>query len=221
MCKAIVNQYEGRRAIRRKRPLLLLVCLIPFLGLIPPVVCAAADAALPELRIGVVYRTGDTGNRILSGVNHALESYLNKQGDKGVKFRVVIEKYPYLDEKGGEEKIKSIFKNEDNKSIHLILGPSDSGVFVKIAELSKDKTMDPAPVVSSLVTSQEGNSEGDWRFRTNVDTEARARAVSDYLNRVGYQAVGVLYRDNEFGKHAAETFKSQLSQSGEDYLALP
>ncbi len=221
MYRTIVNQSKGRRSSHCKRLQLLLACWILFLGLYPLFVSAAADAGKPELRIGVVYRAGDTGNRILSGVNSALESYLNQKDSKRKKFKVVIEKYPYIDEHAGIDRIYSIFDNKDKKNLHLILGPSDSGVFVEMAKRPEYENKASLPVISPLVTSQEGNNEGDWRFRINVDTEVRSHAISDYLNRIGYQAVGVLYRDNEFGKHAAETFKSQLSQTDENNLALP
>ncbi|MEN8167193.1 MAG: PilZ domain-containing protein [Pseudomonadota bacterium] len=200
-----------------KRPLIHLICWSLLSGLILPVACAAADAGKPVFRIGVVYRVGDTGNRILSGVTRAVERYSSDNG----KFQVEVEKYPYLDENAGIDSIFSIFDDKDKKSIHLILGPSDSGIFVEMAQRAEYEEKASLPVVSPLVTAQEGNTEGDWRFRTNVDIEARSRAISDYLSHAGYQATGVLYRDNEFGKRAAEAFKSQFLQAEEDYLALP
>jgi hypothetical protein len=182
--------------------------------LLIPTVFAAKNDSKPVLRIGVVYHVGDTGNRILSGVNRAVNVYSN--GNE--KFKVEVEQYPYLDENSGIDSILSIF---DDKSIHLVLGPSDSGVFVDLAERAEYKEKASTPVVSSLVTTQDGNKEGDWRFRTNIDVEARARAVSDFLSHAGYQAVAVLYRSNEFGKRASEAFKNQLIQPEQDYLALP
>lgn len=186
-------------------------------GLILPAVCVAANAGKPILRIGVVYRGGDTGNRILSGANRAIERYTKNNG----KFQVEMEQYPYLDETTGVDSIFSIFDNKDGKNIHLVLGPSDSGIFVELAKRTEYEEKASVPIVSPLVTAQEGNQENDWRFRTNVDIEARARAISDHLDHAGYQAVGVLYRDNEFGKRAAEAFKTQFVQGEEDYLALP
>ncbi len=197
------------------RPVLLqLFCCSLLPGLLISTVYASADDSKPVLRIGVVYHVGDTGNRILSGVNRAVNVYSN--GNE--KFRVEVEQYPYLDENSGIESILSIF---DDKSIHLVLGPSDSGVFVDLAKRAEYKEKASTPVVSSLVTTQDGNKEGDWRFRTNIDVEARARAASDFLSHAGYQAVAVLYRSNEFGKRSAEAFRNQLIQPELDYLALP
>lgn len=193
------------------------VCLGLLLVLAAPSLNAATNADKPELHIGVVYRAGDTGNRILSGINRAVERYL--QGDS--RFRVKLEEIHYLDENAGLNEIYSIFDNQDKKNIHLIIGPSDSGIFVDMAKRPEYKEKASVPVVSPLITSQEGNIEGDWRFRTNVDIEARSRAISDYLNHSGYQAVGVLYRDNAFGKRAAEAFKAQHPQAKEGYLILP
>lgn len=183
-------------------------------GLFISTAYAAEGASKPVFRVGVVYREGDTSNRILSGVNRAVKRYSN--GNE--KFQVEVEKYPYLDENAG---IESIFSILDDKSIHLVLGPSDSGVFVEMAKRAEYKEKALIPIVSSLVTAQDGNKEGDWRFRTNVDVEARARAVSDFLSHASYQAIAVLYRDNEFGKRAEEAFNNQLIQPEEDYLALP
>jgi hypothetical protein len=182
--------------------------------LLIPAVYAAEDASKPVLRIGVVYHVGDTGNRILSGVNRAVKRYSN--GNEKLKVEVV--QYPYLDENSGIDSILSIF---DDKSIHLVLGPSDSGVFVDLAKRAEYKEKALIPVVSPLVTAQDGNKEGDWRFRTNVDVEARARAASDFLSHASYRAVAVLYRNNEFGKRASEAFKNQLITPEQDYLALP
>jgi len=183
-------------------------------GLLMSTVYAAEDASKPVLRVGVVYHVGDTGNRILSGVNRAVKLYSN--GNE--KFKVEVEQYPYLDENSGIDSILSIF---DDKSIHLVLGPPDSGVFVELAKRAEFKDKASTPVVSSLVTAQDGNKEGDWRFRTNVDVEARARAASDFLSHASYRAIAVLYRNNEFGKRASEAFKNQLIQPEKDYLALP
>ena len=183
-------------------------------GLLISTAYAAEGASKPVFRVGVVYREGDTSNRILSGVNRALERYSNGNG----KFQVEVETFPYLDENAG---IESIFSILDKKSFHLVLGPSDSGVFVEVAKRAEYKEKALIPIVSSLVTAQDGNKEGDWRFRTNVDVEARARAVSDFLSHASYQAIAVLYRDNEFGKRAEEAFNNQLIQPEKDYLALP
>ena len=185
-----------------------------FPGLLISTAYAADGTSKPVFRVGVVYLVGDTGNRILSGVNRAVKQYSN--GNE--KFQVEVEKYPYLDENAGIESIFSIF---DDESIHLVLGPSDSGVFVEVAKRAEYKEKASIPIVSSLVTAQDGNKEGDWRFRTNVDVEARARAASDFLSHASYKAIAVLYRDNEFGKRASEAFKNQLIQPEADYLALP
>lgn len=178
---------------------------------------AALNADKPVFRIGVVYHVGDTGNRILNGINSALSSY----EEDGGRFNVELIEYPYLDETAGIDSIFKIFENSDEKDVHLILGPTDSGVFVNLEKRTEYAEKASVPLVSSLVTSQEGNKAEDWRFRTNVDVEARSRAISDHLNHAGYQAVGVLYRNNEFGERAEQSFKSQFSQAEEDYLALP
>ncbi|MGB5644589.1 MAG: ABC transporter substrate-binding protein [Gammaproteobacteria bacterium] len=192
--------------------MLLYWCL--FSGVLVSTALAAEGVSKPVFRVAVVYRVGDTGNRILNGVNRAVKHYSN--GNE--KFQVEVEKYPYLDENAG---IESIYKIFDDKSIHLVIGPSDSGVFVEVATRAEYEKKASIPIVSSLVTAQDGNKEGDWRFRTNVGVEARARAASDFLSHASYQAIAVLYRDNEFGKRASEAFKNQLIQSDENYLALP
>ena len=194
--------------------LLQLFCWTLLACLSAPSVHAAESTPKPVFRLGVVYQVGDTGNRILSGVNRAVSQY----SDANAKFQVEVAQFPYLDENAG---IDTIFNLFDDKSIHMVIGPSDSGVFVEIANRAEYKDRASLPIVSSLVTAQDGNAEGDWRFRTNVDVEARARAASDFLSHAGYQAIAVLYRNNEFGNRAAEAFKNQLVEAEENYLALP
>ena len=84
-------------------------------GLLISTVYAAEGASKPVLRVAVVYHVGDTGNRILSGVNRAVKLYSN--GNQ--KFRVEVAQYPYLDENSGIDSILSIF---DDRSIHNIYG---------------------------------------------------------------------------------------------------
>ena len=186
----------------------LLLCLVV------PTVQAAKAGQDNTLRIAVVYRVGDSGTRILGGVKTAVETYTQRGG----KFKVEVMPVPYLDELGGIEAILKLF---DDKSVHLILGPSDSGVFVDVEKRPDYEKKASKPIVSPLVTALAGNKEGDWRFRTNIDVEARARAASDFLSHASYQAIGVLYSNNEFGQRAAKTFQNQLVQPDENYLALP
>ncbi|WP_455221811.1 ABC transporter substrate-binding protein [Kaarinaea lacus] len=194
--------------------------LVRFVGwslLLCLVVPTAQEAkASPDntLRIAVVYRDGESGKRILGGVKGAVETYKKQDG----KFKIEVKPVPYLDELSGIEEILKLF---EDKSIHLILGPSDSGVFVNVEKRADYEKKASKPVVSPLVTSLAGNKEGDWRFRTNIDVEARVRAASDFLSHASYQAIGVLYSNNEFGQRAAKAFQNQLVQPDEDYLALP
>jgi len=178
-----------------------------------PAISVAKTSPESTLRIAVVYRMGDSGTRILGGVKAAVDSYKSQDG----KFKVEVKPVPYIDELDGIEEILKLF---DDKSVHIILGPSDSGVFINVKKRPEYAKKASKPIVSPLVTAQEGNLDGDWRFRTNIDVEARARAASDFLSHASYQAIGVLYSNNEFGQRAAKAFQNQFVQPDEDYLAL-
>jgi len=188
----------------------------------PTGVALAADAA-KAIKIGVLYREGGTGTRVMSGVEEAA----NIHNATPSRLTVEAEGHPYVNETAGTDELLKLLSDD---SIALILGPTDSGVFVNVAQREEYRqrlegesggATGLKPIVSPLVTAIEGNKEQDWRFRTNVDVETRTWTAADFLIRAGYRNIGILYRANEFGKRAQDSFKKQLAIPDENYIALP
>ena len=72
------------------------------------------------------------------------------------------------------------------RKVHMILGPSESGLFVKSIEaITPDPDNGPdkgIPVISPQVIAKAGNVPDGWFFRVNVDVDTRSEIIYDYLN---------------------------------------
>ncbi len=185
----------------------------PLLCLMAAVILAPAAEARRPLSIGVLYHEGRTGDRHLAGV----EAAVSRHNGGPSEFKADIIPVAYLGNDDGIEKLRQMLKSGD---VDLIIGPTDSDVLVKVDSYDE---LDAAkiPIVSPLVTSQIGNTLRDWRFRTNVDVEIRARTIYDYLNQRSHECVAVVYAKDEFGQRAEIAFRENLGRQQKDaYLAV-
>ena len=169
--------------------------------------CNANDGKV--VCVAVLYRESEAGSRQRTGVIEALEHYAKSA--KAGSVEIVLEPFGYGSEEEGYEALRRIV---EGYRFHLVLGPTDSGVFVQGA-----RYIDPAslqrmtPVISSNVTASAGNEKSSWFFRTNVAAAGRARAIYKYLDALGFSSIAVFYSDTEFGRRAEAAFRSGLRES--------
>ncbi len=178
----------------------------------------ASDTARAEgeaiVRVGALHSATPTGRRHLDGIRKAKENH--KIGE-----RIELISMPYVTERGGEEMLlQAIAEGE----VHLVLGPTDSGVFIRAWQQEREPDLRDkiVPVISSLVVATEANDPEGWFFRTNVDVNRRAGAIYDYLAKRWVNSIAVLYADTEFGRRSEDEFRKQLRGAQRDnYMALP
>lgn len=190
----------------------LLIC-VPAL-----VTASAADAARP-LRIAVVHDDGTSGTQTWRGVSDAVQKYAEGESPQ---FDVKLIDFPYSREGQGLETLLKIVDNrtaenpEKEYRADLVIGPTDSGIFVGLAEHAERLSKAKLPIISSLVTADVPNDKNGWRFRTNVNIVLRAKEISTFLGQHGHGPTAVLYADSEFGKLAEKAFHDFVPADAED-----
>jgi hypothetical protein len=109
----------------------------------------------------------------------------------------------------------------DDARPHVIIGPTDSGVFHQF-DLTADRFANAkVTVVSPLVTAEIGNDPDGWLFRTNVSARVRASTLHTFLSQRKVTTIAVVYADSEFGLRAEEEFRNGLSLAQTDrYVSI-
>jgi hypothetical protein len=152
-----------------------------------------------------------TGDRHLEGIKAAIN-------DHEIQGNVEIHPMDYVTEHKGEEKLLEAI-NEG--LVDIVLGPTDSGVYIPIVQQQENLGDKMIPVISSLVTAEVANEPDGWLFRTNVDVIGRSGAIYDHLARYWVNSIAVLYADTAFGRQAEQAFHEQLSSiQRENYVAI-
>ncbi|MDJ0864236.1 MAG: ABC transporter substrate-binding protein [Gammaproteobacteria bacterium] len=226
--------------------------LLPLVKLVTLLVtlCPAAMAQHPALessylRIGVVYNSTTTGQLHFQAIQDALRDHAIgkraeiveipytelgqtqapgtetalKNHDDANKLRIAIVLIPYVNELQGEERLLAVLKN---RQVDLVLGPTDSGVYVRVVEQKEKVGENIVPVISSLVVAGEPNEADGWFFRTNADIARRTGAIYDYLNKRWVNSIAVMYAESEFGRRAERAFRRELTGiQADNYLPLP
>ncbi len=152
---------------------------------------------------------------MVNGINEAIDEY-RSSGDAARNIEPLMYAYPY--EEAGQRIILDAIRSDE---VDVILGPTDSGVFLDLQEI--DDLLDERKVVilSPLVTADVGNVRGGWLFRTNVKVDVRARKIYDDLARRGFKSIAVVYEATGFGDQAELAFRGLLSPDRENaYLSL-
>jgi ABC-type branched-subunit amino acid transport system substrate-binding protein len=166
-------------------------------------------------KLGILYINSPTGERFRDGIKEAIKKYSSVN---------IFERYdfPYDNETEGLKTLVSLMEEKDmEKKVDIILGPTDSGVFVRALEQRKKLERARIPVISSQVAAKIPHRKGSWFFRTNINVERRAQVIYDFLNKYWVRSIAVLYEDDEFGRRAEEAFHNELrGQQKEHYLPL-
>jgi len=167
--------------------------------------------AQAEARIGVLYVNTPTGRRFRDAVKAATDGH--KMGE-----RVVLKDLAYSNEQQGVEKL---LEAVEKREVDIILGPTESGVYVRAYEERALFAKSQIPVISSQVTANVPHEEGGWFFRTNVNIQRRAHTIYDFLNKYWIRSIAVLHADTEFGRRSENAFRSQLDdEQQKNYLPL-
>jgi len=166
-------------------------------------------------KLGILYINSPTGERFRNGIKDAIRKHSSVNIFKPYDF-------PYDNETEGLKTLVSLMEEKDiEKKMDIILGPTDSGVFVRALEQRKKLEKARIPVISSQVAAKTPHRKGSWFFRTNINVERRAQVIYDFLNKYWVCSIAVLYEDNEFGRRAEEAFRNELrGQQKERYLPL-
>jgi len=161
-----------------------------------------------EISIGILYKNDDTGRRHCK----AIEKVLKAAPDSGMNIN--LETIPYSEVHGGLEDLKRLMT--DNGGAHdIILGPTESDIFVRAIELQENLAANQVTVISGLVTAVSGNKRDGWFFRINVDIQRRVQAVCNYIKRYWISTINSLYEDSEYGRTAERAFKDALGSEYE------
>lgn len=175
-------------------------------------------------KLGIHYINSPSGKRFRDGIKEAITNYSKEFSRQGM-FEPLD--FPYVNEKEGLKSLVSLMEIDETREnkgrkVDIILGPTDSGVFVRALEQRKILGRAKIPVISSQVAAKVPYQKGGWFFRTNINVERRAQVIHDYLNKYWIRSIAVLYDNNEFGRRAEEAFQNELrGTQRENYLPLP
>jgi hypothetical protein len=207
------SQYEPGEKLKRHARLLptglltpLLTALLISLLTALPIARLNADPVFEKqsLRVGVVYREAPEGKRMVAGIQDAIKDH--NQLEDVRKAEASLFPYPY--EQAGLRVIRDVF---ESGKVDVILGPSDSSVFLDLVEFQDDLEERQLLVLSPVVIADIGNDPYGWLFRANVQVNSRAQVIYDYLARRGFGSISVVYEAASFGDSAEEAFRSLLN----------
>ncbi len=174
---------------------------------------ANGEDASGKIHIGVVCINSVTGKRHLAGINEALDNH--KWGKENVR----LTEFGYSNSRQGRDTLLGLIRSDQDAMaeggvaadpVDVIIGPTESDVFVRVLNDSKELAGSPVPVVSGLITADVGNEPDGWFFRTNVDVSRRVNAIYDFLNKYWIQSISVVHADTEFGRRAAAAFQEEV-----------
>lgn len=166
-----------------------------------------------KIRIGVLYINTPSGNKHWEGIKEAFENKAFKEITKYLE--LLPDHYP--DGTDGFETLQKFILGEAGKErVDIVLGPTESDIFVRGVSKEKDFVGSKVPVISGLVTAKVGNRSGGWFFRTNVDVTRRVHTIYDFLNKHWISTSAVIYSDTEFGRRAKRAFYEELKMDNKE-----
>ncbi|MFQ5638466.1 MAG: ABC transporter substrate-binding protein [bacterium] len=157
----------------------------------------------PDLiRIGALYMNIDTRKRLFDGMAEAVADFTfkNKRGVCWVDLS-----YTKISE--GLANLRDALKND---RVDIVIGPTESDIFVRAMEEREELERYQIPVISPLITADVDIQEADWFFRTNVGVSQRAHVIFDYLRKYWIRSMAVLYANTEFGRRGEAAFKEEV-----------
>lgn len=170
----------------------------------------AAQNAGKTILLGVLHVNSPTGASFLKGV----EAAKNDFGDINVK----VVPLPYTDSTHGIDLLTHTVINE---KVQILIGPTESDVFIRALEKRSELEKRSIPIISSLVSADIPHVRSGWFFLTNVDVRRRVQTTYDFLNKYWVRSITILHANTEFGRRAEQAFSAELSANQrENYLSL-
>lgn len=177
-----------------------------------------ADAE--PLKLGALMpMTGDLqayGETSLNGIRLAADEINAAGGVMGEPVQVQVGDTQTSPQAGVDaaQKLASI------QGVHAFVGALSSGVTIPVAQsvaseegLPQISGASTSPVITTL-------DDNDFLFRTVPSDAFQGVALSDVTREAGYDTVGVIYINNDYGKGLAEAFNSAYTEAGGTVTAM-
>ncbi len=161
-----------------------------------------------KIKLGALFRNSPTGERHRAGIHQAVHDFFKDKGPANV----TIVDHEYTDENEGLKRLRELLEGKKGK-VDIVLGPTDSGVFVDALRQRAELEKYQVPVISSQVTTAVPIQEEGWFFRTNVDIKRRVQTIYNFLNKYPIRSIAVIYKDTEFAERAEEAFNKMLAEN--------
>ena len=193
--------------IRQKSGRILHIAALFFIILISTTNNLSTEISTPtqsdntKVFIAILYNTDETGTRHMEVIKDKLEE----------EILIKYDLFPYSEDNDGLEQLKGLMNKEQSK-YDIILGLTESDIFIHTTELEEELSTKKVTVISGLVTSETENDNkiDGWFFRTNVDTTRRVQTIIKFLKRYWISSINVVYEDSEYGRRAERAFKEAL-----------
>lgn len=170
-------------------------------------------------RIGVLHHSTDSMQRLLRGVAQALDAEQKKYPN--LPFKICVHDLPYSNPNQGLDLLRNSIID---KKVDLIIGPTESDIFVRglgdEAGLAEHQVM----VISPLIVAEAGNDPDGYFFRTNIGARHRVQRAFDFLRKRWIRSMAVLYEDTEFGRASEIAFRAEVADEFgnlDNYIAEP
>jgi len=166
-------------------------------------ITSVSEDYMEKIRIGVLFIDTPTGKRHWEGIEEAVEGH-------ALADRILLRPHSYINENQGLDFLMEMVRDISDTAVAVILGPTESGVFVRAFARQEELSSFKVPVISGLVTANVANDKDGWFFRTNMDVTRRVHAITDFLNKHWIRSIAVLYATTEFGRRAELAFENYL-----------
>ena len=179
------------------------------------------DAAPGDDRIDIAiwYRGDGLGVQQRDGIVDACEEL-----DCRTASNVSLHEFPYDLEPDGFRVLQQAILNDGGYD--LVIGPTDSGVFLRATQLLEWHDNGRVPIISPVViaTTESGadtesesiNTPESWFFATNVGAAARAEAMANFMERRKAQSVAVIYADSDFARLSEAALRARFARGSVD-----
>ncbi|GJL65219.1 MAG: hypothetical protein NPIRA05_01900 [Nitrospirales bacterium] len=172
---------------------------------------------------------------MLDGIRKYIKTYNEAKGKRQL-WTVEPVELPYGEEEAGLQLLLEVIRKQAHQNlsneavqdsvaaapaVDVILGPSDSGLYLSLMEFKDDLEAAKVVVLSPVVTAKEGNKPNEWLFRANVQVVKRAQKIFDYLVSRGFNTITVAYESSSFGDMAELAFSELAGEKPQiNYKAL-
>jgi ABC-type branched-subunit amino acid transport system substrate-binding protein len=168
---------------------------------------SAAEPATTYV-LAAVYQQSETGRRFRDGIQDAIDAFSAGTSARP-ELAVALKDFPYVNATDGLEHLTEAVEDPE---VHAVIGPTESGIFLRAIDRRTALEKFKVPVISSMVTADIEYTDGSWFFRTNVNVDRRAGAIYDFVNKYWIQSIALLYADTEFGLRSEIAFADSLSR---------